>query len=90
MMVDKITQEIINQVATVPNRSDHGREIMKRLSQEYGRPLDVDGQNGNGMTFKVLNETGQGVVEYLSSQENEQLKRKLIDITQSFVYSQLT
>lgn len=90
MMVDKITHEIINQMANGSEQSDNGREIMRRLSQEYGRPLDVDGQNGSGMTFKVLNETGQGVTEYLSSQENEQLKRKLIDITQSFVYSQLT
>ena len=90
MMVDKITHEIINQMANGSEQSDNGREIMRRLSQEYGRPLDVDGQNSNGMTFKVLNETGQEVTEYLSSQENEQLKRKLIDITQSFVYSQLT
>ena len=60
MMVDKITHEIINQMANGSEQNDNGREIMKRLSQEYGRPLDVEGQNGSGMTFKVLNETGPG------------------------------
>ena len=60
MMVDKITHEIINQMANGSERNENSQEIMKRLSQEYGRPLDVEGQNGNGMTFKVLNETGPG------------------------------
>ncbi len=90
MMVDKITQEIINQMASGSERNANSQEILKRLSQEFGRPLDVDGQNGSVMIFKVLNEKGQGVVEYLSSQENEQLQRRLFDIAQSLVYSQLT
>jgi hypothetical protein len=49
----------------------------------------VDAENGSGLAFKVLNEKGQGVQEYLSLQENEQLQKRLFDIAQSLVYSQL-
>ena len=90
MMVDKITREIVNQMAKGSERNENGQEILRRLSQEFGRPLDVDAENSSGLTFKVLNEKGQGVLEYLSPQENEQLQKRLFDIAQSLVYSQLT
>ena len=89
MMVDKITHEILSQMSNGSEQTDNSREILRRLSQEYGRPLGVEAQSGSGMTFKVTDETGRGVVEYLSPQENQQLQKRLFDITQSFVYSQL-
>jgi len=89
MMVDKISHEILSQMSNGSEQTDNGREILKRLSQEYGRPLEVEANNGSGLTFKVPDETGGGATEYLSPQENERLQKRLFDITQSFVYSQL-
>jgi len=89
LMVDKIVKETIAQMANGLNRSETNKAILDQLSQEYGRPLDVDAQSGNGISFKVLTETGEGVLEYLSPQENEQLRRRLFDIAQSFVYRKL-
>lgn len=89
LIVDKITKEIISQLTNGSERSHTSREILGQLSQEFGRPLDVDTDNGNGIAFKVLNEKGDGVTQYLSSAENEELKKKLFDIAQSMVYANL-
>ena len=89
LIVDKITQGIISQLTEGSERKDTGREILNRLSQEYGRPLDVAANNGQGIAFRVLSEKGDGVIEYLSSSENEQLKNRLFDITRSMVYKDL-
>jgi hypothetical protein len=87
LIVDKITKEIVSQLTNGSERSHTGREVLAQLSQEFGRPLDVDTDNGNGIAFKVLNEKGDEVTQYLSSAENEELKKKLFDIAQSMVYA---
>ena len=89
LIVDKITKEMVSQLTNGSERSHTSREILGQLSQEFGCPLDVDTDNGNGIAFKVLNEKGDGVTQYLSSAENEELKKKLFDIAQSMVYANL-
>jgi hypothetical protein len=89
LVVDKIAQEMITQLANSSERNDVSREILDRLSQEYGRPLDVATNDGQGIVFKVSSETGDGVKADPSSSENEQLKKKLLDITRSVVYETL-
>jgi hypothetical protein len=89
MVADKIADQIITQLSDSSERNDTGREILKRLSQEYGRPLEVAPNGGDGVVFKVLNETGGEGSESLPPSENEQLRKKLFDITQSIVYAQM-
>ena len=89
LLVDKITKEIVSHLTTGSERSHTSREILDQLSQDFGHPLEVDTDNGNGIAFKVLNEKGDGVTQYLSSAENEELKKKLFDIAQSMVYANL-
>jgi hypothetical protein len=89
MIVDKMASELIGQLTNGSERSETGREILDRLSQEYGRPLDVDANNGDGLAFKVLNETSGETVQYLPPSENDQLNKKLFDITRSVVYDHL-
>jgi hypothetical protein len=89
LVVDKIAHEMITQMANSSERNDVGREILNRLSQEYGRPLDVATNDGQGIVFKVVSETGDGVTAQPSSSENEQLKKKLLDITRSIVSESL-
>jgi len=89
LVVDKIAHEMITQMANSSERNDVSREILNRLSQEYGRPLDVATNDGQGIVFKVVSETGDGVTAQPSSSENEQLKKKLLDITRSIVSESL-
>jgi hypothetical protein len=88
LLTDRITQEITNQFLGGSERNETMDAIIGRLSQDYGKPLDVstDGQN---LVFKVVsNGNGQGG-ENLSPAENEQLNKKLIDITKAIVYDNL-
>jgi len=89
LIADKISNELVAQMVNGSERNETGRKILNRLSQEYGRPLEVENNDGQGVVFKVLSETEERSIESLSSAENEQLKRRLFDITQSFVYNDL-
>jgi len=89
LLADRITQEIVNQFLNDSERNETMQAIMSRVSQEYGKPLDVSADGGQNLIFKVLpNEPGQEAKD-LSAAENEQLKKILIDITKSIVYSNL-
>ncbi len=89
LIADQVSHEIVAQLVNGSERNDTSRTILNRLSQEYGRPLDVENHDGQGVVFKVLSETEGKVAEPLSSAENEQLQRRLFDITQSVVYNDL-
>jgi hypothetical protein len=89
LVVDKIAKELIAQLTNGSPRNETGQAILKRLSQEYGQPLDVASDDGQGMAFKVLGETNGGVKEYLAPAENNQLKKRLYEMTKSFVNEQL-
>ena len=89
MIVDKIANEIVTQLTNSSERNDTSREILSRLSKEYGAPLEVTTNDGSDIVFKVLNQSSGEVTQYLSSSETEQLKKKLFDITRSVVYDHL-
>jgi hypothetical protein len=89
LVVDKIAHEMITQLANSSERNDVSREILNRLSQEYGHPLDVATNDGQGIVFKVVSEAGDGVAAQPSPSENEQLQKKLLDITRSVVNESL-
>ncbi|MDI6761920.1 MAG: hypothetical protein QME83_02710 [Thermodesulfobacteriota bacterium] len=89
LVVDKIAKELIAQLTNGSQRNETSQAILKRLSQEYGRPLDVASDGGQGIAFKVLGETDGGVKEYLAPAENNQLEKRLYEMTKSFVNEQL-
>jgi hypothetical protein len=89
LLVDRIVNETLSRLSNGEDRNETGQAILDQLSREYGRPLDVDSEEGSGMAFKVMNESRRGVVEHLSGRENEELRKRLFDIAHSFVYSQL-
>lgn len=89
LLTDKIAQQILNRFLNTPERNETMQDIINRLSQEYGKPLDLSADDGQNFIFKVLNkENGQGEGS-LSPAENEQLKKRFIDITKSIVYDNL-
>lgn len=89
LIIDKVANEIVAQLTNGSPRNETCQVILKRLSQEYGQPLDVFSDDGQGIAFKVLNETNGGVKEYLSPAENNQLEKRLYEMTKSFVNEQL-
>jgi len=88
LLTDRITQEITNQFLSGSERNETMEAIMGRLSEDYGKPLDVntDGQN---LVFKVVSQGPGQEAENLSPAENEQLNKKFIDITKAIVYDNL-
>jgi len=88
-VVNKISQGIMNQFENGSERNETSREILDRLSQEYGRPLDVVSDENQNLSFKVLGENEGETEQSLSPSENEALKKRLIDITKTVVNDHL-
>ena len=88
-LTDKITQEIMNQFPNGSEPNGTMRAIINQLSQEYGKPLDVSADDGQNLVFKVLNKDNGQSGKSLSPAENEQLKKRFIDITKSIIYDNL-
>lgn len=86
MVADKVVLELISQLAGHTERNETALEILNRLSQEYGRPLDLSASEEEGIVFKVLSEPSGEVLGYLPPEENEKMKKKLLEVTRSIVY----
>jgi len=89
LLTDKITQEIMNQFLSGPERNETMQAIINQLSQEYGKPLDVSSDDEQHLVFKILHKENGGETEVLSPAENEQVRKRLFDITKSIVYDNL-
>jgi len=89
LIIDKIANEMVTQLASGSPRNFTAQTILKRLSQEYGQPLDVSSGDGQGMTFKVLSENNDRVKQYLPPNENSLLEKKLYEMAKVFINEQL-
>ncbi len=89
LIVDKIAKEIVDQLANGSQRNETGKAVLERLSQEYGRPLDVVMDDQQGMVFGVLSGNQGGITEYVPPAENELLKQRLVEVTKTFIHEQL-
>ncbi len=89
LMADKITHQIVNRLAEGSERNDTDREILRQLNKQVGRSLDITANNGEGIVIRALSEGDGGSVEPLSPSENDEIKKKLFEITRSIVYNQL-
>ncbi len=89
-MVAKISQEIVNNLAKNSPRNETADEAMSQLSQTYGQLFEVEEKTGEGLAFRVVSEKKGDLPRSLSKEENEKIKQKLIDITQTIVYRNLS
>jgi len=88
-IVDKIAKEIISQMARGGEHTETAKEIINRLSQEYGQPLEIISDESNGIIFKVLGGEKDDKNLSLSPSENKRLQERLFDITKTIIYQQL-
>ena len=89
LLADKISNEIISQFTNGSELTETGKNILTRLSQEYGETLELSYSEEQGMVFAVADGGGGEAPKALSAPENDQLKQRLFDITQSTVYNDL-
>ena len=89
-MVAKISQEIVNNLAENSPGNETADEAMSQLSQTYGQLFEVEQNTGEGLAFRVVPEKKGDPPRSLSKEENEKIKQKLIDITQTIVYRNLS
>jgi hypothetical protein len=88
-MVDTISQEMLDHLTGTSERNGTAQEILDRLSQEYGKPLEVGLKEDENLIFKVMDQERKEVVDTLSPRDNEQLRHRLMDITRTIVSSNL-
>jgi hypothetical protein len=89
LTAQKITQQLIRQFSDGSELTDTHREILSRLSREYGQPVEVEKKEGQGLVFKVPERESSGGTRNASPEEAGLLNEKLFEITQSIVYNNL-
>ena len=89
-MAVKISQEIVNNLTRNSPRDRMADEVMNQLSLKYGQSLEVEEKTGEGLAFRVPSEKQGDPPRYVSREENETLRLKLLDIAQTIVYRDLT
>jgi hypothetical protein len=89
MMADQIAREMVAQFSQGPELNQTGREILRKLSRQYGHSLTPEWKEGEGLVFRVdQGKTPKGG-EVLPPAETERLKNSLFDIARAIVYSNL-
>ena len=89
LTAQKITQQIIRQFPDGQELADTHREVLSRLSREYGQSVKVEKKEGQGLVFKIPEGKSSGGTRNASPEETEILNKKLFEITQSVVYNNL-
>jgi queuine/archaeosine tRNA-ribosyltransferase len=89
LTAQKIASQIIRQFSDGQELADTHREVLSRLSREYGQPVKVEKREDQGLVFKVPQGKSSGETRNASAEEAEILNKKLFEITQSVVYNNL-
>ncbi len=89
-LANKISQEIVSNLTQNPTRNPLAQEILKKLGQEFGTPIDVVPDPGQGLAFSILPEKAGEPSRDLSPAENDLLRNKIFDIAQTIVYGYLS
>ena len=89
LTAQKITQQLIRQFTDGSELADTHREVLSRLSREYGQPVSVEKKEGQGLVFIVPEGKSSEGTRNASPEEAENLNEKLFEITQSIVYNNL-
>jgi hypothetical protein len=89
LLTDKIVQGIVKQVLKGDETNETVQDALNRLSQEYGKSLEMNVEDGETFSFKVLDPQNGDHSEPLPASENEKLKKRLVDLTEKIIYDNL-
>jgi hypothetical protein len=89
LTAQKISHQLIRQLNDGSELADTHRELLSRLSREYGQPVTVEKKEDQGLVFKVPDGKSSGGTRNASPEEAEILNKKLFEISQSIVYNNL-
>ncbi len=89
-LANKISQEMVNNLTRNSTRDSIAQEILNKLGQEFGVPVDVVANPGQGLTFKLLKENGGEPAQDISPAENDLLQNRIFDIARITVYDHLS
>ena len=90
-VIEKITTEIVNNIGSRLPGGGQGLggvedQALRRLSEEYGRNLDISHDEKNGqLLFRVIDADTGNVVEDLGVRESAGLQDRLYTITQQII-----
>ncbi len=88
-MVEKIAKEIIFQLTNGGEQTETTKEILNRLSEEYGYPLEISSKDGKELIFNVPTKEKEGGKITLSPSENKRLQERLLDIAKTIIHQQI-
>ncbi len=90
-MAEKISGEMVRQILEGSEPTSNTREILDRLSREFGKPLKIEAKAGGEPVFMVADTNENGTEEFhnLNPAETEALKENMFDIAKTLVYSYL-
>jgi len=83
-IVDKIASDIVDRITQFGPHENVEKEVFKRLEDEYGANLNVDGNGSTDLIFKVIDEDGE-TMNSLSLEDSKFLRYKLEEITRDTV-----
>jgi len=83
-IVDKIASDIVDRITQFGPHENVEKEVFKRLEDEYGANLNVDGNGSTDLIFKVIDEDGE-TMNSLSLEDSKFLRYKLQEITRDTV-----
>lgn len=89
-VVKNVASEVIDRLTHKQNWSGFEREILNKLSQEYGRPLDIQKEGtGSNIIFKVIDEKDREVAKCVNFEDSEYLQKRFFELSELVVQENL-
>ncbi len=89
-VIKDVASEVIGRLTHNQDCGGFEREILNKLSQEYGRPLDIQKEGtGSNIIFKVIDEKDREVVKFQILEDSEYLQKRFFELTELVVQENL-
>ena len=86
-VVERVASEMVYRLSEPEGRTEGvGLDIMNELSQDYGQPLSISYNGGEGgFDFMVVDSESGEIINEVDPEENQKLNQLLLEITRQKV-----